>query len=564
MKLSLIVTALLHTLCYAKSGHAIHNPIIPGWNPDPAVVRVGSEYFIATSSMEYWPGIPIYRSTDLQHWELYSHALTRPEQLQLNGVPTSAGAWAPSMSYINGTFYLATTVRWTYDPVAKVWPRVFWVSSTDLVHWSDPVWSDPWGIDPSLFQDPTTKQVYLNLMAPNNNIDRLWGIYQCEVDLATGRCVGDYRSLWNGTLPHTADARPEGPKMLKYGDWYYLLIAEGGTDELHRATVARSASPTGPWEPAPNNPLLYNGQFGFTNLTVQSTGHATMFDTDRGDWYAVFLARRNINGSSLLGRETFLCPVNWRDGWPVFNNGEPILLNTDPKPTSPRPPFVDAFSNRTLHPSWYQLRTPYQETYTLRRNGISDSAGLVLQPNVFSLSDRDVPAALLRKQTSLNTTFSATLLPFKEPGALGVKQSVGISAYLSELQHQEIGVTGCKDDAGMMCIYTELTNNGTTEYAQYPLKEVAPQQPLALHIRAQPIQYHLGYSTGNSAVKWLASFPSSWMTVAPPDWFVFTGAMFGLFASGNGEPWPNNAPEVGFQMVREVYHPENIPDYDRW
>lgn len=131
------------------------------------------------------------------------------------------------MSFINGKFYLATSVRWTYDPVAKVWPRVFWVSSADLKHWSNPVWSDPWGIDPSLFQDPATNRVYLNLMAPNNNIDKLWGIYQCEVDLATGRCVGDYRSLWNGTLPHTADARPEGPKMLKRGDWYYLLIAEG-------------------------------------------------------------------------------------------------------------------------------------------------------------------------------------------------------------------------------------------------------------------------------------------------------------------------------------------------
>lgn len=243
MRFFLIASALLRILWYASSGHAIHNPIIPGWNPDPAVIRVGSEYFIATSSMEYWPGIPIYRSTDLQHWELYSHALTQPEQLQLNGVPTSAGivvcallvslltsktgAWAPSLSFINGTFYLATSVRWTYDPVAKVWPRVFWVSSPDLKHWSDPVWSDPWGIDPSLFQDPATDRVYLNLMAPNNNIDRLWGIYQCEVDLTTGRCVGDYHSLWNGTMPHTTDARPEGPKMLKYGDWYYLLIAEG-------------------------------------------------------------------------------------------------------------------------------------------------------------------------------------------------------------------------------------------------------------------------------------------------------------------------------------------------
>jgi hypothetical protein len=188
-----------------------------------------------------------------------------------------------------------------------------------------------------------------------------------------------------------------------------------------------------------------------------------MFDTDRGDWYAVFIARRNINGASPLGRETFLCPVTWRNGWPVFNHGEPILLNTDPKPSSPLAPFVDTFSSRKLHPSWYQLRTPYQEIYTLRRNGVSDSPGLVLHPNVFSLSDRDVPAALLRKQNSLNTTFSATLLPLEGPGTLGVRQSVGISAYLSELQHQDIGVTGCQDDAGMTCIYTALLNNGTSE-----------------------------------------------------------------------------------------------------
>lgn len=188
-----------------------------------------------------------------------------------------------------------------------------------------------------------------------------------------------------------------------------------------------------------------------------------MFDTDRGSWYAVFLARRNINGSSPLGRETFLCPVDWRNGWPVFNNGDPILLNTDTKQPSTPAPFVDTFSNRTLHPSWYQLRTPYQETYTLGRNWVSDSPGLVFHPNVFSLSDRDVPTAVLRKQTSLNTTFSATLLPFTDPGSIGVTQSVGISAYLSELQHQDIGVTGCTDHAGMMCIYTALLNNGSTE-----------------------------------------------------------------------------------------------------
>lgn len=138
-----------------------------------------------------------------------------------------AGAWAPTLSYINGKYYLAAMTRWTYDPVARVWPRVMLVSSRDLRTWSDPIWGDPWGIDPSLFQDPVSQKVYLNLMAPNNNKDRIWGIYQCEVDIDSGRCIREYRSMWNGTLPHNASARPEGPKMFKRDKWYYLLIAEG-------------------------------------------------------------------------------------------------------------------------------------------------------------------------------------------------------------------------------------------------------------------------------------------------------------------------------------------------
>ncbi|KAL4868551.1 hypothetical protein BDV12DRAFT_209192 [Aspergillus spectabilis] len=525
MKLFPLLVTLL-PLFWLPPSHAIHihNPIIPGWNPDPAILRVGNEYFLAVSSMEFYPGIPIYRSTDLQNWSLYSHALTRPSQLQLYGTPTSAGAWAPSLSFINGTFYLTTTVRWAYDPIAKVWPRAFWVSSSDLKNWSDPVWSDPWGIDSELFQDPETYRVYLNLMAPNNNIDRLWGISQCEVDLTTGRCVGEYRPIWNGTQPHTPTARPEGPKMLKHGKYYYLLIAEGGTDSLHRATIARSLSPTGPWESNPDNPLLYNGAWGFTNLTVQSTGHATLFDTPEGDWYAVFLARRNIDGSSPLGRETFLCPVAWKNGWPVFNNGDPILLDSiaDPKPVPS--PFVDGFDQASLGKSWYRLRTPYTETYTLARQDKSKSkskfSGLNLHPNVFSISDRDTPAAIFRKQTSLNMTFSATLLPLQS-GDLGPRQTVGISAYLSELQHQNIGFTGCASEDGL-CVYTSWLNNGTGEYAQYPLPcRLSHKHALTLYIRATPHDYKLGYSyslnknhpadKNEDKVTWLTSFPSSYL-----------------------------------------------------
>lgn len=459
--------------CYPLGLWALKNPIISGWNPDPAVIRVGSEYFIATSSFEYFPGIPIYKSSNLADWELYSHALTKTSQVQLWGVPTGAGSWAPSISYIHGRFYLATMTRWTYDPVARVWPRVMWISSPDLKEWSDPTWGDPWGIDPSLFQDPAINKTYLNLMSPNNNVDRLWGIYQCEVNLHTGRCIGPYLSLWNGTLPHNSSARPEGPKMFRRNDYYYLLIAEGGTDDLHRSTIARSASPSGPFTPAPNNPLIFNGAWGYDNLTVQSTGHATMFTTDSGDWYATFLARRKINGTSVLGRETFLTTVTWDSDWPVFNDGKPILLseNIGKLPDAKKKKSsIEKFNRSSLDPSWYQLRDKYTQNYHI------DDDGLVLQPNVFGLSDRDSPAALLRKQTSLNMTFSARLRNFKQ--SLGPLQSVGVSVYLSEFEHQDLVIRGCFNTTGN-CLFTTIITNATSTVIS-PLSHIA--KPLFVFI----------------------------------------------------------------------------------
>ncbi|KPM43749.1 hypothetical protein AK830_g2751 [Neonectria ditissima] len=539
---------------------AIWNPIISGWNPDGSILRVGDDYYIATSSFEYWPGIPIYHSKDLSDWKLKSHALTRPEQLQLYGTPTGAGAWAPSLAFFDGKFWLSAMTRWTYDPVARVWPRVWFMSSPDLKTWSNPVWAEPWGIDPELFHDPLTNTTYLNLMAPNNNKDRLWGLYQCEVSLKTGDCV----------------ARPEGPKMYYKDDWYYLLTAEGGTDQLHRASIARSKSPSGPFQANPHNPLMYNGKWGFTNLTVQSTGHATLVETAKGEWYASFLARRNINGSSPLGRETFLVNVDWKDGWPVLNKGNPILLSeqvepkSGPKKTPSR--WIDNFSNHKLDPSWYQLRTPYTKNYELK------AGRLVLKPNVFSLSERDSPAARLRKQKSLNMTWSAELSSFK--GNLGPRNRLGISSYLSEFQHQDIGISGCVNQTGI-CIYTELNKNGTQEASRPPLSRITVsnylqywQKPLKqakglskelkLHIRAEPLRYRLGYSFGSDQPTYVTSIASKWQAFAPPNWFVFSGASFALFATGGGEPWPGNGPEVGFERVWENYHEEDIPDYDRW
>ncbi|KAI9150888.1 Non-reducing end alpha-L-arabinofuranosidase [Paramyrothecium foliicola] len=547
----------------SRAALAINNPILPGFNPDPAILRVGEDYYIAVSSLEYFPGIPIYTSKDLANWTLVSHALNTPDLLQLYGTPTAAGAWAPSLSHFDGKFWLTATTRWTYDPIARVWPRVWYISSTDLKTWSDVVWGEPWGIDPELFHDPVSKKVYLNLMAPNNNQDRLWGISQCQISLESGNCIGPYRSLWNGTLPHTNQARPEGPKTTYKDGWYYLLIAEGGTDELHRASVARSRVPEGPYESNPKNPLMYNGAWGFNNLTVQSTGHATMVDTPDGKWFAAFLARRNVKGRSPLGRETFLATVTWEDGWPVFNNGNPILLSEQVGPKSTQnsstpASVVETFSNcRELRPDWYQLRTPYTKTYDLVKTG------LILRPNVFSLSDRDTPSALLRKQKSLNMTFSAELLGFN--GILGPRNEVGISAYLSEFQHQDIGVRGCVNATGM-CIFTRLWKNQTSEYQQLPLDDpLKLEDGLVLHVRATPLTYQLGYSVKRqNKISYIAELDSGWQAFGPPGWFVFGGSSFALFATGLGEPWPHDAPKVGFKRVTETYFEENIPDYDVW
>ncbi|KAL2882650.1 hypothetical protein SGCOL_001854 [Colletotrichum sp. CLE4] len=265
---------------------------------------------------------------------------------------------------------------------------------------------------------------------------------------------------------------------------------------------------------------MYNGQWGAKNLTVQSTGHATFVEAADGKWFASFIARRNVNGSSPLGRETFLAEVTWENDWPFINNGNPILLSEEIGPkTGPKNtpvPWMDDFSGKELDPSWYQLRTPYVKSYDIY-NG-----RLVFKPNVFGLSDRDHPAAVLRKQTSLNMTFSAELLGFE--GLLGQRM----------------------------------------RYWQRPLNSSSPLKGgLRFHIRAEPLAYHLGYSFGNDEPTYVTEIESKWQAFAPTGFYVFTGASFALFATGEGEPWPVDGPKVGFTRVEERYYEEEIGDYDR-
>ena len=286
----------------------VQRPIISGFHPDPTVCRVGDAYYLATSTFEYAPGVPIFRSTDLRSWELIGHALARPEQLDVSAAGPSGGIFAPTLRHHDGRFWMITT-NWSDD-------------GGQLITWAeDPAgpWSTPAripsaiGIDPDLFWDDDGRclMTYAGFGPGGGE-----GIVQSEIDPETGRVLTERRWLWSGT----GGKFPEGPHLYKIEGWFYLLVAEGGTERGHAVTAARSRTPQGPFESSPRNPVLTHRG---TDLPVQNTGHADLVQGADGGWRMVFHGVR-ARGSSpewhVLGRETFADEVTWEDGWPVVGD----------------------------------------------------------------------------------------------------------------------------------------------------------------------------------------------------------------------------------------------------
>ncbi|KAF8909884.1 glycosyl hydrolase [Mucidula mucida] len=460
--------------------HSLINPILPGWNPDPTIVRVGKDFFIATSTFETWPGNPIYHSRNLVDWELIGHALNRPSQLALFGTPFNGGGSATygldsaaNLELFHGTAFLAEL---------KLFPRSFYITTTDIFSnsWSDPIYVDSLGYDPDLFWD-TNGDVYYTWAGINNAVENIYGIYQNKIDIATGNSLTPAELIFNGTLPVTAAVRPEGPHVYLINGTYYLLIAEGGTGVTHRATIQRGPSPSGPWENNPKNPILYNG--ANLSLPVQNTGHSDLVELEDGTWFGTALAVRPQAGSQ-LGRETYLFPVTWEDGWPVFNGGEPltehlegVLEDVDPVKT-----YDSDFSDVSeLDASFIYLRTPYKKFHTL-----ADRPGyLRILGNSYAPGDRDSPAMLLRNR---RLEFSPSRF-----------DRGGITVYVNEARHNDIGITS---DGGKRYIVTRTLT------------------------RAKQV----GYAEGASDFEYTASFNSS--TIGP----TFIGASFGAYNTGHGRP----------------------------
>ncbi|SHE52200.1 xylan 1,4-beta-xylosidase [Mariniphaga anaerophila] len=344
----------------------ITNPILKGFNPDPAIIRVEDDYYIATSTFEWFPGFQIHHSKDLKNWKLINHVLTRSSQLDMKGAPDSCGVWAPCLTFDNGTFYAIFTNVKSFDGVWKDTPN-FMVTTDDIQkgEWSEPIYLNSSGFDASLFHDDDGRKWFLNMIVDHRGGKFFGGVYLQEYDSEQNKLVGPIKNIFPGTELGCTEA----PHIYKRNGWYYLMTAEGGTEYGHAVTLCRSKNIWGPYELHPTNPVITARNN--PDLPLQKSGHASIVKTQTGDWYAAFLVGRPLkkHGRCTLGRETAIAPVEWReDGWLYHkgDNNEPQLeVEVEGLPESPwQPePVRDDFDSEKLNVNFSSLRVPVNENW---------------------------------------------------------------------------------------------------------------------------------------------------------------------------------------------------------
>ena len=338
------------------------NPVLPGFQPDPSIVRVGDDYYLVNSTFSWFPGLPIYHSRDLVHWRQIGNAIDRPDQMTIGKVGVTRGLFAPTISHHGERFYIVNTC-------IDCGGNFIVTADYPAGPWSDPKWLDFGGIDPSLFLDDDGKAWIAYNDAPPGppEYDGHRALWLQQIDLAAMK-MAPTRTLLIDKGVHVAD-KPvwaEGPHIYKVGRYYYLTAAEGGTADQHSQTIYRADTITGPYRPGPNNPILTQRDLPEGRpWPVQATGHADFVQIGDSSWWAVFLATRPYAGQQTnLGRETFLLPVTWQGGWPSILAPGAAIAPTAKRPALP--PFVgdtfdrwrDDFDAARLADDWLMLRTP--------------------------------------------------------------------------------------------------------------------------------------------------------------------------------------------------------------
>ena len=487
---------------------SFENPILPGFYPDPSICRVGEDYYLVNSSFEFFPGVPLWHSRDLLHWEQLGHVLTRPSQDPLEGCRASGGIFAPTIRHHNGRFYMVTT---NVSAGGN-----FFVWADDIRGpWSEPITIKQGGIDPSFFWDDDGTVYFQSTFGDING----QCIGQCVVDLETGEMLTETRPIWHGT----GGKCPEGPHMYKINGKYYLMIAEGGTEYGHMETIARSDSPWGPFESSPRNPILSHRDINPRTGIPQGLGHADLVEDQNGQWWIVF---HGIRPSQFMlhhmGRETMIAPVDWdKDGWPVVNGGKPI----ENPMTVPTPPnyqekpvdkaWKDCFQGPELDCRWAYLRNPVLENYSLGN-------GLTLRGTAATLDDCASPTFVGVRQGEFCSQVEVSLTVDQ----LAEGARLGLSVFHVPQHHYDLFVT--RREGQLCAVLRRRVVDMVVESAPVALPE---GQPIQLRIDSA----RLGYTFyAGAAGQPLAQVGTGCTQLLSTEVTIctFTGCFYGMFAEG--------------------------------
>jgi alpha-N-arabinofuranosidase len=510
------------------------NPILPGCYPDPSICRVGEDYYLITSTFEYFPGLPIFHSHDLVHWNQIGHVLDRPSQLPLDEIRPSGGLYAPTIRYSNGTFYVINTL---VDGKRK--SGNFIVTATDPAGaWSEPYWlDDANGIDPSLFFDDDGRVWYVGTrLKANGDYQGHTEIWLRELKLKSMRLIGETIVLWDGALKKVIWA--ESPHIYKVDGRYYLMIAEGGTAHDHAVTMARSESITGPYKPNPRNPILTHRHLGL-DYPIVGTGHADLVETQNGEWWMVCLAMRPYGGYYYnFGRETFLVKVRWEDGWLIVNPGIGCVEFESPVPnlpeqTWPQEAARDDFDGPTLALHWNFLRTPRDEFYNLKER--PGYLRLRLRPQ--RLSEPSNPSFVGRRQQNIHFRAQAAMefVPQNEDecAGLALAQNKDFHFVFIVTKTTQPVIRLIRRAHGVEVLLAEQIIRAEKMY----LKVEAHKQAYDFYFAEEPNQWRILANDVDGRI------------LSTPVAGGFVGAYIAMYASSNGRSSANNADFDWFEYI---------------
>lgn len=474
------------------------NPVIKGFYPDPSVCKANGKYYLVCSTMQYFPAVPIFESEDLINWKQIGNCLTRESQIALHNVNSSGGVFAPTIRYNNGRFYMVTTNNSIQQN--------FYVYTDDIYgEWSEPIYVNQGGIDPSLYFE-NGKTYFLSNGSDDNGIN---GITQCEIDIQTGNKLTPSVNIWQGT----GGRYIESPHMYKIGDYYYLMVAEGGTEYGHMVTYARSKYIYGPFESYQGNPVLTNRNLG--GFEIQGVGHGDLIQDEYNQWWILHLGFRQIHQwlpYHHLGRETFLTPVYFNeDGWFTAGyNGTTIHEFEVPYPKEiiQKEQKTFTFDNTNLKVDWLHIRIPDMNNYSFKDNTLK------LIGTDKTLDDVASPTFIGLRQKDFNATITCEVSVESGEG--------GITIYMDEQQHYDLYAR--KIDDGY--IITEKLNIGDIKHIQNSIP-IGECSSVILEITSNNFVYNFNvivngtkHNLGMAQTKYLSTEVAS----------GFTGVIVGLYA----------------------------------